>query len=45
MVTTQEYAKVHEHFAAALERGGLIATSMCRSPTDRFRRGLPANWS
>ena len=27
MVTTQEYAKVHEHRAAALERGDLIATS------------------
>lgn len=27
MVTTEEYAKVHEHRAAALERGDLIATS------------------
>ena len=27
MVTTDEYAKVHEHRAAALERGDLIATS------------------
>jgi len=27
MVTTSEYAKVHEHRAAALERGDLIATS------------------
>lgn len=27
MVTTQEYAKVHEHRAAGLERGDLIATS------------------
>lgn len=27
MVTTQEYAEVHEHRAAALERGDLIATS------------------
>lgn len=27
MVTTPEYAKVHEHRAAALERGDLIATS------------------
>jgi uncharacterized protein (DUF1330 family) len=27
MVTTQEYAKVHEHRAAALDRGDLIATS------------------
>jgi uncharacterized protein (DUF1330 family) len=27
MVTSQEYAKVHEHRAAALERGDLIATS------------------
>ncbi len=27
MVTTTEYAKVHEHRAAALERGDLIATS------------------
>ncbi len=28
MVTTQEYAKVHEHREAALERGDLIATSI-----------------
>lgn len=28
MVTTQEYAKVHEHRAAGLDRGDLIATSM-----------------
>jgi uncharacterized protein (DUF1330 family) len=28
MVTTPEYAKVHEHRAAALERGDLIATSI-----------------
>jgi uncharacterized protein (DUF1330 family) len=27
MVTTPEYAKVHEHRAAGLERGDLIATS------------------
>jgi uncharacterized protein (DUF1330 family) len=27
MVTTREYAKVHEHRAAGLERGDLIATS------------------
>ncbi|OBC03045.1 DUF1330 domain-containing protein [Mycobacterium sp. 852002-40037_SCH5390672] len=27
MVTTQEYAKVHEHRAAGLDRGDLIATS------------------
>jgi uncharacterized protein (DUF1330 family) len=27
MVTTEAYAKVHEHRAAALERGDLIATS------------------
>jgi uncharacterized protein (DUF1330 family) len=27
MVTTPEYARVHEHRAAALERGDLIATS------------------
>lgn len=27
MVTTAEYAKVHEHRAAALDRGDLIATS------------------
>ena len=28
MVTTQEYAEVHEHRAAGLERGDLIATSV-----------------
>jgi len=28
MVTTPEYAKVHEHRAAGLERGDLIATSV-----------------
>jgi uncharacterized protein (DUF1330 family) len=28
MVTTPEYAKVHEHRAAALDRGDLIATSV-----------------
>jgi uncharacterized protein (DUF1330 family) len=28
MVTTEEYAKVHEHRAAGLERGDLIATSV-----------------
>jgi uncharacterized protein (DUF1330 family) len=28
MVTDQEYLKVHEHRAAALERGDLIATSI-----------------
>jgi uncharacterized protein (DUF1330 family) len=28
MVTTEEYANVHEHRAAALERGDLIATSI-----------------
>ena len=28
MVTTQDYAKVHEHRAAGLERGDLIATSV-----------------
>ncbi len=28
MVSTQEYAKVHEHRAAGLERGDLIATSV-----------------
>ena len=28
MVTTEEYARVHEHRAAALERGDLIATSI-----------------
>lgn len=27
MVTSDEYAKIHEHRAAALEYGGLIATS------------------
>jgi uncharacterized protein (DUF1330 family) len=27
MVSTQEYAKIHEHRAAGLERGDLIATS------------------
>jgi uncharacterized protein (DUF1330 family) len=27
MVTTEEYAKVHEHRAAGLDRGDLIATS------------------
>jgi uncharacterized protein (DUF1330 family) len=27
MVTTEEYAKVHEHRAAALDRGDLIAAS------------------
>lgn len=27
MVTSEEYAKVHEHRAAALDRGDLIATS------------------
>jgi uncharacterized protein (DUF1330 family) len=27
MVTTEEYARVHEHRAAGLERGDLIATS------------------
>jgi uncharacterized protein (DUF1330 family) len=27
MVTNQEYAKIHEHRAAGLERGDLIATS------------------
>jgi hypothetical protein len=27
MVTNDEYLKVHEHRAAALERGDLIATS------------------
>ena len=27
MVTTEDYAKVHEHRAAALDRGDLIATS------------------
>ena len=34
MVTTPEYAKVHEHRAAALERGDLIATSGWSSATD-----------
>lgn len=28
MVTTEEYAKVHEHRAAALDRGDLVATSI-----------------
>jgi uncharacterized protein (DUF1330 family) len=28
MVTTEDYAKVHEHRAAALDRGDLIATSI-----------------
>jgi uncharacterized protein (DUF1330 family) len=28
MVTSDEYAKIHEHRAAALERGDLIATSV-----------------
>lgn len=28
MVTTEEYARVHEHRAAALDRGDLIATSI-----------------
>ncbi|MGZ4515248.1 MAG: DUF1330 domain-containing protein [Mycobacterium sp.] len=28
MVTTEEYAKVHEHRAAAIDRGDLIATSI-----------------
>ena len=28
MVTTEEYAKVHEHRAAAIDRGDLIATSV-----------------
>jgi uncharacterized protein (DUF1330 family) len=28
MVTTEEYAKVHEHRAAALDRGDLIGTSI-----------------
>ena len=28
MITTEEYAKVHEHRAAALDRGDLIATSV-----------------
>src|SRR6516165_10711951 len=34
MVTTPEYAKVHEHRAAALERGDLIATSTWSIATD-----------
>jgi uncharacterized protein (DUF1330 family) len=34
MVTTQEYAKVHEHRAAGLERGDLIATSAWSVATD-----------
>jgi uncharacterized protein (DUF1330 family) len=34
MVSTAEYAKVHEHRAAALERGDLIATSTWSVVTD-----------
>ena len=34
MVTTLEYANVHEHRAAALERGDLIATSAWSIATD-----------
>jgi uncharacterized protein (DUF1330 family) len=34
MVTTQEYAKAHEHRAAGLERGDLIATSTWSIVTD-----------
>jgi uncharacterized protein (DUF1330 family) len=34
MVTTPEYAKVHEHRAAALERGDLIATTTWSIATD-----------
>jgi uncharacterized protein (DUF1330 family) len=34
MVSTSEYAKVHEHRAAALERGDLIATSAWSLVTD-----------
>jgi uncharacterized protein (DUF1330 family) len=34
MVTTAEYAQVHEHRAAALERGDLIATSTWSLATD-----------
>ena len=34
MVATPEYAKVHEHRAAALERGDLIATSTWSVATD-----------
>jgi uncharacterized protein (DUF1330 family) len=34
MVTTDEYAKVHEHRAAGLERGELIATSTWSVATD-----------
>ena len=34
MVTTPEYANVHEHRAAALERGDLIATSAWSIATD-----------
>jgi uncharacterized protein (DUF1330 family) len=34
MVTTDEYAKVHEHRAAGLERGDLIATSVWSVATD-----------
>lgn len=34
MVTTQEYAKAHEHRAAGLDRGDLIATSTCSIVAD-----------
>jgi uncharacterized protein (DUF1330 family) len=34
MVTTDEYAKVHEHRAAGLERGDLITTSRWLVATD-----------
>ena len=34
MVTTEDYVKVHEHRAAALERGELIATSTWSVATD-----------
>jgi uncharacterized protein (DUF1330 family) len=34
MVATPEYAKMHEHRAAALERGDLIATSTWSVATD-----------
>ncbi|MBV8786938.1 MAG: DUF1330 domain-containing protein [Mycobacterium sp.] len=34
MVSTREYAEVHEHRAAALERGDLIATSTWSVATD-----------
>jgi uncharacterized protein (DUF1330 family) len=34
MVTTAEYAEVHEHRAAGLERGDLIATSIWSVGTD-----------